>query len=153
MEGSKGCQEPGGGLAMCVMCQTKLSMSSSMCELSVKSQSPLVGSPALPFIDQGGSRGYRWEKEENTKGIEGPSKDPGLPFSLRLPCITWQIVSEVACSLIFVSHALAFFSKWVRPIPPPRAACRIGLLNSDPVGSGCHGDCSFWHIYIYERDL
>ena len=39
-----------------------------------------MGSPALPFIDQGGSRGYRWEKEENTKSMEGPSKDSGLPF-------------------------------------------------------------------------
>ena len=28
---------------------------------------PLVGCPALPFIDQGGSRGYRWEKEEKPK--------------------------------------------------------------------------------------
>ena len=53
--------------------------------------------------------GYIWEKEENTKGTECPLKDLGLPFSLRLPCITWQIVSEVACSLIFVGHALACF--------------------------------------------
>ena len=67
MEGSKGCQEPGGSLTVCDVC----------CVVHQKSV-PLVGSPALPFIDQGGSRGYRWEKEENTKGIEGPSKDPGL---------------------------------------------------------------------------
>ena len=86
----------------------------------------LVGSHALPFIDQGGSRGYRWEKEENTKGIEGPSKDPGLPFSLRLPCITWQTVPEVACSLIFVGHALASFSKWVRPILRQQMVWRAG---------------------------
>jgi len=102
-----------------------------------------VGSPALPFIDQGGSRGYRWEKEENTKGTEGPSKDPGLPFSLCLPCITWQIVSEVACSLIFVGHALTSFSKWVRPVPPLRVACRAGVSICDPVGSGRRGDCLF----------
>ena len=30
---------------------------------------------------------------------------------------------------------MASFSKWVRPITPLRAACRIGLLNSDPVGT------------------
>ena len=41
---------------------------------------PLVGGPALPFIDQRGSKGYRSEKEENTKGIEGPSREPSLPF-------------------------------------------------------------------------
>ena len=102
-----------------------------------------MGSPALPFIDQGGSRGYRWEKEENTKGIEGPSKDLGLPFSLHLHCITWQTVSEVACSLIFVGHALALFSKWVCPIPPLRAVCRAGVSIGVPVGSGRRGDCSF----------
>ena len=102
-----------------------------------------MGCPALPFIDQGGSRGYRWENEENTKSIEGPSKDPGLPFFPRLPCITWQTVSEVACLLIFVGHTLASFSKWVRPVPPPRVVCRIGVLTCDPVGSGWRGDCSF----------
>ena len=132
MEGSKGSQELGSSLTMCVCCLVFLSP-------------PLVGSPALPFIDQGGSRGYIWEKEENTKGIEGPSKDSGLPFSQRLPCITWQTMSEVLCSLIFVGHALASCSKWVRPIPPLRAACRTGLLNPDPVGSGCRGDCLFCH--------
>ena len=75
MEGSKGCQEPGSGLTVRDVC----------CVVRQKSV-PLVGSPALPFIDQGGSRGYRWEKEENTKGIEGPSKVPGLSFPLSLPC-------------------------------------------------------------------
>ena len=57
-------------------------------------------------------------------------------FFLRLPCITWQTMSEVACLLIFVGHALASFSKWVHPIPPPRVTCQTGLLNSNPVGSG-----------------
>ena len=47
---------------------------------------PLVGCPALPFIDQGGNRGYRWEKEEKTKGREGHLREPGLPFPLCLPC-------------------------------------------------------------------
>ena len=93
-----------------------------------------MGSPVLPFIDQGGSRGYRWEKEENTKGIEGPPKDPGT---------TWQTMSEVACSLIFVGHALTSFSKWVDPVPPLRAACPAGVSISDPVGSGWRGDYLF----------
>ena len=132
MEGSKGCQEPGSCLTVCDVC----------CVVRQKSV-PLVGSPALPFIDQGESRGYRWEKEENTKGIEGPSKEPSLPFFPRLPCITWQTVSEAVCLLIFVGHSLASFSKWVRPVPPLWVACRTGLLISDPVGSRWHGDCSF----------
>ena len=67
---------------------------------------------------------------------EGPSKDLGLPFFPRLPYITWQTVLGVAWLLIFVGHALASFSKWVRPVPPPRAACRTGLSIADPVGSG-----------------
>ena len=54
-------------------------------ELIRQKSVPSMGAPALPFIDQGGSRGYRWEKEENTKGIEGPSRESGLPFSLCLP--------------------------------------------------------------------
>ena len=85
-----------------------------------------MGGPALPFIDQGGSRGYRSEKEVNTKGIEGPSREPGLPFSLGLPYLTWQTVSEVACLLILIGHALAPFSKWVRPIPCRRTVRRAG---------------------------
>ena len=46
---------------------------------------PLVGGPALSFIDQGGSRGYRSENEENIKGIEGPSREPSLPFPYACP--------------------------------------------------------------------
>ena len=57
-----------------------------MCvELIHQKSVPSVGGPALPFINQGGSRVYRWEKEENSKGIEGPSRELGLPFSLCLP--------------------------------------------------------------------
>ena len=99
-----------------------------------------MGSPARPFIDQGGSKGYRWEKEENTKGIEGPSKDSGLPFFLCLPCLTWQTVLEVACLLIFVGHALAPFSKWVHPIPCRRMVRRAGEPSSDPSGSNRGSD-------------
>ena len=75
--------------------------------------------------------------------IESPSNDLGLPFFPRLPCITWQTVSKVAWLLIFAGHALVSFSKWVRPVPPPRAACRTGLSISDPMGSGWCGDCPF----------
>ena len=99
-----------------------------------------VTGPALPFIDQGGSRGYRWAKEENTKGIEGPSREPGLPFSLCLPCLTWQTVSEVACLLILGGHALAPFSKWVRLILRRRTVRRAGELSCDPSGTNRGSD-------------
>ena len=80
---------------------------------------PLVGSPALPFIDKGGGAGvYRWGKRKNTKSVEGPLRDPSLPSSPRLPCLSWQTVSEVAYPSIFVGHALAFFSKWGIPSRP-----------------------------------
>ena len=83
--------------------------------------------------------GERGKYQEYRRPFEGS----GSPFFPCLFCITWQTVSGVACLLIFVGHALASFSKWVRPVPPPRATCRIGLSIFDPVGSGWHGDCSF----------
>ena len=101
---------------------------------------PLVGGPTLPFIDQGGSRGYRSEKKEKVEGIEGALREPGLPFSLSLPCLTWQTVLEVACSLIFVGHALALFSKWVRPILCRWMVRRTGELSYDPLGSNRGSD-------------
>ena len=112
---------------------------SSVSKVGLKSVS-LVGCPTLPFIDKGGSRGYRWEKEENTKGIEGPSKDPGLPFFPCLPCLTWQTMSEVACLLIFVGHALALFSKWVRPILRQWMVRRAGEPSCDPSRSNRGSD-------------
>ena len=119
------------------MLRARLLLGCVLCDvLCVKSICPLSGVSCPTFYRPRGCRGYRWENEENTKSIEGPSKDPGLPFFLRLPCITWQMVSGVAWLLIFIGHALASFSKWVRPVPPPRAACRTGLSISDPMGSG-----------------
>ena len=52
----------------------------------VESIHPFNGVPCLPFYRPRGSRDYRWEKEEKTKGREGTLKVPGLSFSLRLPC-------------------------------------------------------------------
>ena len=99
-----------------------------------------MGGPALPFIDQGGSRGYRSEKEENAEGIEGFLREPDLPFSLCLPCLTRQAVSEVPCLLILVGHALASFSKWMRPILRRRMVRRAGELSCGPSGSNRGSD-------------
>ena len=74
------------------------------------------------------------------KGIGGPSKDLGLPFFPRLPCLTWQTVLEVVCLLIFIGHALAPFSKWVRPIPCRRTVRRAGEPSSDPSESNQGSD-------------
>ena len=53
MERSKGCQELSCILVVCYVWNQSV---------------PLVGCPALPFIDQGENKGYRWEKEKKTKG-------------------------------------------------------------------------------------
>ena len=75
------------------------------------------------------------EKKENAKVIEGPLRESGLPFSLCLSCLTWQTVSEVTCSLILVGHALAPFSKWVRPILRRQTVRHAGGPSYDPSGS------------------
>ena len=79
MEGSKGCQEPGGGLAMCVMCRTELSMISSVCELFVKSPSS-SGEPCPPLYrprgEQGLQTGERGKYQEYRRSFEGS----GSPF-------------------------------------------------------------------------
>ena len=112
-----------------------------MCvELIHQKSVPLVGALPSLFIDQGGSRGYRWEKEENAEGIEGPLREPGLPFSLCLPCLTRQAVSKVVCSLILVGHALASFSKWVRPILRRQTVRHAGGPSYDPSGSNQGSD-------------
>ena len=86
MEVSKGGQEPGGGLAMYVS-RTELSMSSSICELSIESRflfgPPSVGSPALPFIDEGGTRGYRWVKRGKYQGYRRSFDRSGSSFSSK----------------------------------------------------------------------
>ena len=61
MEGSKGGQEPGGGLAV-YMSRTELSMSSSVCELSVESlslRSPFSGEPCPPLYRRRGEQGLQ----------------------------------------------------------------------------------------------
>ena len=115
-----------------------------MCVELIRQESiPLVGGPAVPFIDQGGSRGYRWEKVENAEGIEGPLRESDLPFSLCLPCLTRQAVSEVACSLILVGHALASFSKWVHPILCLQTVRHAGEPRCDPSWSNQGSDHTF----------
>ena len=47
---------------------------------------------------------------------------------------------EVAWLLIFIGHALAPFSKWVRPIPCRRMVRRAGEPSSDPSGSNRGSD-------------
>ena len=69
MGGSKRCQEPGGSLAVCVMCRAELSVSSSGCVLVRQRSVSLVGSPALPFIDQGGA-GVTDERKRKKPKVE-----------------------------------------------------------------------------------
>ena len=67
-------------------------------------------------------------------------REPGLPFSLCLPYLTWQTALEVVCSLILVGHALAPFSKWVHPILRRRTVRRVGEPSCDSSGSNRGSD-------------
>ena len=49
-------------------------------------------------------------------------------------------MSEVACLLIFVGHALAPFSKWVHPIPCRWTVRRVEEPSGDPSGSNRGSD-------------
>ena len=83
MELSKGGQEPSGGLAVYVS-QTELSMSSSVCELSVESRSlfPPSGEPCPPFYrprgEQGLQMGERGKYQGYRRSFEG-SRSPFFP--------------------------------------------------------------------------
>ena len=68
------------------------------CVLCVESIRPLVGCPALPFIDQGGSRGYRWEKEEKNQRQRKSFEGAGSSFSLDPALLIRQIMPGIACS-------------------------------------------------------
>ena len=74
IEWLKGCQELGCCSAVCFVMRC------------VELIHPFTGVPYPPFYRPRGSRDYRWEKEEKTRGREGPSKVLGLPFLLSLPC-------------------------------------------------------------------
>jgi len=109
---------------------------------SVSKVRPSSGEPCPPFYRPRGEQGLQIGERGKYQGYRRSFEGSGSFFFPRLPCITWQTVSETAC-LIFVGHALASLSKWVRPVPPPRAACRTGVSICNPVGSGWRGDCSF----------
>ena len=64
-------------------------MSDVLCvELISQKIDPFSGVACPPFYRPRGNRGYRSEKKENAEGIEGPLREPGLSFSLCLPCLT-----------------------------------------------------------------
>ena len=80
--------------------------------------------------------GERGKYQRYRRSFEGA----GCSFSMCLPCLTWQAMSEVACSLILVGHALAPFSKWVRPILHRRTVRRAGEPSCDSLGSNRGSD-------------
>ena len=112
----------------------------SLCVSHPLKVGPFSGEPCPPFYrprgEQGLQMGERGKKQGYTRSFEGS----GLPSFLRLPFLTWQTMSEVACLLIFIGHALAPFSKWVRLIPCRRTVRRAGELSSDPSGSNRGSD-------------
>ena len=84
MEEAKGRQELGGSLAMCMVCGTKLSMSSSVCELSVKSRSSLPsGEPCPPFYRPRGEQGLQMGERGKYQGYRRSFEGSGSSFSFR----------------------------------------------------------------------
>ena len=74
--------------------------------------------------------GYRWEKEEKTKGTEGPSEESGLPFSRVPTLLTWQTMSGIMCSLILIESCPALYQQVgaSHPTPADGAACQRAEL-------------------------
>ena len=83
--------------------------------------------------------GERGKYQRYRRSFEGA----GLPFSLFLPCLTWQTTSVVACLLILVGHTLAPFHKWVCPILCRRMVRRVGEPSCDSSGSNWGSDHTF----------
>ena len=80
--------------------------------------------------------GERGKYQRYRRSFEGA----GSSFFPVPALLTWQTVSEVACSLILIGHALAPFSKWVRPILRRRTVRRTGEQSCDPSGSNRGSD-------------
>ena len=114
-----------------------------LCVSRLSKFGPFSGEPYPPFYRPRGEQGLQMGERGKFQGYRRSFEGSGSSFFPCPPCLTLQTVSEVACLLIFVGHALASFSKWVRPVSPPRAACKIGVSICDPVGSRRRGDCSF----------
>ena len=107
---------------------------------------PSVGSHALPFIDEGGSRGYRWVKRGNYQGYRRSFEGLGTSFSSKPASDTASWCQRLARSpgaCVPMMLHLYLICKWSRPVPPPRAACRAEMFPHGPVGSGWCGDRSF----------
>ena len=83
MEWSKGRQELGCCLVVCVMC-------------CVLNSSPFMGCPTLPFIDQGGAGGLQMGERGKNLRWRSPFEDAELSFSLEPVPLSWQTVPEMA---------------------------------------------------------
>ena len=70
-----------------------------------------------------------------TKGREGPSREPGLPFPLCLPYQHGRSCQEWRVCLSSWGRALASFSKWVHPILHRWMVRRAREPSCDPLRS------------------
>ena len=82
----------------CVLCDA----------LCVESIRPLSGVPCPPFYRPRGEQGLQMGERGKTRGREGPSKVPGLPFSLEPTLLTWQMVLGIARSSILIGPCSGF---------------------------------------------
>ena len=111
-----------------------------MCVELIRKESAFSGEPCPPFYRPRGSRGYRWEKRGKYQRYRRSFEGAGSSFFLVPALLNTQAVSEVAYSLILVGHALASFSKWVRPILRRRTVRRTGEPSCDPSRSNRGSD-------------
>ena len=90
-----------------------------------------MGCPALPFIDQGGSRGYRWEKEEKKLKVEKVLRGSRV---FLFPCACPANMADHVRDYVFVDPYRAM------PWPLSASGCvpsytdgRCGVLESRAV--------------------
>ena len=125
MEGSKGGQEPDGGLAVYVSCLLKIDLS-------------LAGCPAPPFIDQGEQGLHGGGRIKNQRPRRSPesagsssSSGPGLPLT-QPDGVRGGAFAGYAC----IDDIMP--CKWSCPIPSLWVACQTGVSPCDTVG-GANG--------------
>ena len=95
---------------------------------------PLVGGPALPFIDQGGE-GLQMGERGKYQGYRRSFEGSGSSF---FPAPALYNMADSVRSGVFVDlhrPCPGLFQQVGASHPAPRVACRTGLLNSDPVGT------------------
>ena len=108
---------------------------SAMCYVmrGVLNRSPLVGCPALPFIDQGGAGitdGRKKKNQRQRRSFEGARSS----FSFEPTLLTWQTVLGIARSVILIGPCSGFVQQVVTSHPAPVGGATHQGAESRPYG-------------------